>query len=460
MDRFSKASKGKKLCTVIAVYLGFFATIFFASAASIFLPAAGMEIGNVEYYSLSPNVSSLVSSVIPPVLGFFAARCFKDKKRIYLVCSVIGIVGIAAMSMANSMWTLVALSAAVGLCTGCVMSLGIMSIGEMFADDGERAMYISLTGTVMAVCMITSGVLTGIVVDSLGWRFVPVLVWPLILLGTILFAVGADPDTDEPVDMGGSVDILSMAGLFLFLGSLIVILSMQSIVPVGSAPFYVFFVLLVVGLVLLVMGIRSRGDAALIPLSLLKSKTFDLMFFSFILNVASSMAFFIFLPYFLQMYAGVSATVAGLVMTVLNIPGVFLGVVIGNMVGKSGSCRSAVLLFGPFRIVAMAVLAFFVTPEMPVWIYFVLSFLNGFTSAVGSSAYTTGAQVQLEPELRAMGIPTLSMANGLGGIIGTAASTLFIGQGIVEGFKPALIVAIVMAALSILLALPLKPLDE
>ena len=42
MDRFSNASKGKKLCTVIAVYLGFFATIFFAAAMSIFLPAAGM----------------------------------------------------------------------------------------------------------------------------------------------------------------------------------------------------------------------------------------------------------------------------------------------------------------------------------------------------------------------------------------------------------------------------------
>ena len=69
MDRFSNASKGKKLCTVIAVYLGFFATIFFAAAMSIFLPAAGMVLLALTKEQCGVDIMAKVKEMVRAALG-------------------------------------------------------------------------------------------------------------------------------------------------------------------------------------------------------------------------------------------------------------------------------------------------------------------------------------------------------------------------------------------------------
>ncbi|WP_411681343.1 MFS transporter [Clostridium thailandense] len=457
MDKFVNVSKAKKLMFVIGVYLGIFATISIATADATFLPAAAKEIGGMDYWPIATTVSGLISAVFMPILGAIAIRSFSNKKMQLIVAMIVGAVALATNIFASSMLILIISRAFVGYATGCVLSVGFMGIGEMYSDEKERGKYLALSGTIMAICMLFASVVAGLIIDHAGWRYVQLYHIPFFILGIIFVAAGPNLQNEEKSSFKVAPDFLGILGFSLFLGGFLFALSLgNSLVPWGTPLNLVFFAALVVGLVILIAAIAKKKERALIPLNVLKNRNFDLLFGSYAANVMSSMVIFIFLPTFIMFVQHQAATLAGIVMLVLNIPGIILGAVLGKVIVKTGTVKGSVLLISLGRVIALLLLALVVTASSPIWLMCVISFLAGMTSALGNSAFTTAGQIQLPRSLQAQAIPTLGVASGIGSILGTVICTTFISQGIVAGFVPCLWISIVVLAISMLLVLPLK----
>lgn len=457
MDKFSNVSKPKKLMFVIGVYFGIFAAISVATADATFLPAAANEIGGMGYWSIATTVSALLSTVSMPILGAIAVRSFSNKKMQLIVAMIVGILALVSNIFASNMLMLISSRAFVGYATGCILSVGFMGIGEMYSDEKERGRYLALSGTIMAICMLLASVVAGIIIDSAGWRYVQIYHIPFFILGIIFIAAGPNLQDEEKSSFKVKPDFLGIIGFSLSLGGLIFAMSLgNSLVPWGSPLNLVFFTAAVVGLIILIASIAKKKERALIPLNVLKNKNFNLLFGSYAANCMSAMVIFIFLPTYVMFVQQQSATVAGIVMLVLNIPGIILGAVFGRMIVKTGTVKGSVLIFSFGRVIALLLLALVVSVSSPVWLMCLISFLAGITSALGNSAFTTAGQIQLPRSLQAQVIPTLGVASGLGAILGTVICTTFISQGIVEGFAPCLWISIVVLAISMLLVLPLK----
>jgi MFS family permease len=370
---------------------------------------------------------------------------------------ILGGLALLTNMFATNMVMLIISRAFVGLTGGAAYSVGLMGIGQLYSDPKERGRYLALTGTIMAICMLLASIVTGLIVDMFGWRIVTVYHLLFFVLGVVFIIIGAKIPNEEASTHVVKADLTGIIGLALFLAGFNFALSLGSgLVPWGSPLNIVFFVALVVGLITLIVDIMRKRERALIPLNVLKNKNFLLLFGSYATNVISAMAFFIFLPYFVMYVMEQSATTAGIIMLVLNIPGVFMGAVFGKTIVKSGSVKSSVLICSIGRLVGMIMLALIVTASSPVWLMCIITFLAGFTSALGNSAFNTAGQIQLPRSLQAQAIPTLGMGAGVGAIIGTALCTTFISQGIAEGFIPCLWISCAVLVLSMLLVLPLK----
>ncbi len=460
MNPYQAAQPGKKLMSLIGVYIAVAVMVIMSGGDATMLPVAAKEIGGLDFYSLSQTLNGVIGVAMMPLYGYLIGKNPAIKRDLYSVSIFICALAVYCRTLAHSMWLIVILGLFLGAAAPAIFVVGYSLIRDMY-DIKKAGTYLGITGTMMAVGMLVGPTGTGLLIDASGWRSINYVTGSLYLISVILVFFGVKVSKEDAKSMGvssGAFDVPGAVALIVFLGGIILTLSLGStFAPFGGLLSNCLIGVAVAALIVLVLIIRKKKNSAILPVLVLKDRnTLCLTGINLLANF-SVMAIFFFLPMYVIYVMKQSSAAAGLSITCFSILGLFLGPVFGRMIGKSGNARTIMIITTLFRIVLTACFIFIVKASTPIWIVYVIMSISGIFSSSGSVVPAVAPQIQVKPEIRQLGNSIIQVGANLGSGIGIAIYTMVIGvAGIEKGFPIACSVALGSAVLLLLISLPLQ----
>jgi EmrB/QacA subfamily drug resistance transporter len=300
---------GRALRTVfIALMLGMFLAALDQTIVSTALPTIVGDLGGLNHLSWVVTSYLLASTVTTPIYGKLGDMY--GRKPVFLAAIVIFLVGSMLAGLSQSLDQLIGFRALQGVGAGGLMVSAQAIIADI-VPPRERGRYMGLIGSVFAVASVAGPLLGGFFVDQVSWRWVFYVNMPIGALA-ILIVISKlhlhTPQTHHRIDyLGASLLTGGVAALILLTtwGG--------NQYPWGSPT---IIGLAIAGVALLVAFIWQEHHAAepLLPLGLFRSSVFSV---ASAMGMTIGMAMFgaiIFIPLYLQLVYGVSATSSGLRM--------------------------------------------------------------------------------------------------------------------------------------------------
>ena len=294
------------------------------------LPRIVGDLGGLGMMTWLTTAYMLASTTIVPVAGKLAD--LMGRKSIYLAGLIIFIIGSALCGAAQTMEQLIWFRGLQGIGGGIMMPMAMIIIGDIFTG-AQRAKWQGVFGAIFGLASILGPQVGGWIVDSMNWHWVFFINLPVGILAMILISIGLKGQHTKKVakiDYGG---VVTMSGGVV---SLLLALSFGGTeYPWGSWQILGLFSLSAVLLTLFIL-IEGRAEEPILPLSLFKNKTFNVLNGIGFLMAVGMFGAIMFVPLFMQGIIGVSATESGTVMTPMMISMIIASIGGGQLVHKIG----------------------------------------------------------------------------------------------------------------------------
>lgn len=465
MNAFQTAPSGKKTLTVAGIYIGLLASLIHSSSLATVLPVAAQEIGGMDIYPLASMIGGILGVIAMPLYAFLGAKNPAVKRILVVISLCAGIVVLLTRALTSSMMFIVIMSIPYSLVSTGLFVIGYSMIRDMY-DQKQAGIYLGFVGTMMSIGMLVGPVITGFLIDTLGWRAVCHVIWVGMAVAALLIFTGVKVTKEQVKDMARDINFDLPGTLFLavFLACFILPLSFgRNYIPFGTPLNYLLLVLAVISVVALAMVIRKKGADAIVPAPALKDKTTVILFGCNFLLIGSSMAVYFFIPSYIIYVLEQSALFATVASAMMGVLGVFMGPILGRSIAKSGNARSVLTSGTIVRIAVTLAFIFLLKPGTSIYLVWVLMFIAGFYNVQQTVTFSAAPQIQIRPDIRIQSNAVIQMAQTLGSVVGMVVYNFIISDpnlGIVNGLPIAFWVAIGTAAVALILGLFLKKLPE
>jgi EmrB/QacA subfamily drug resistance transporter len=317
------------------------------------LPTIVGELGGVEHLSWVVTAYLLTSTASTPLYGKISD--LYGRRRIFQAAIVIFLIGSVLSGIAQNMLQLVLFRGIQGVGGGGLMALAFAIIGDVVSPR-ERGRYTGYMGATFALSSVAGPLLGGFFVDNLSWRWVFYINLPLGILALVVTSsVLKLPFTTRRhrIDFeGAALLVLGVSCLLLAL--------------VWGGNEYEWTSSVIVGLLVvgaLVTGLfmvwESRAPEPILPLRLFRDDTFRLgSAMSFLLG-CGMFGGITFLPLFLQIVTGASATESGLLLIPMMAGVLFTSVLSGRVIARTGRYK-----VWPFAGCALAAIGMYLLSTM------------------------------------------------------------------------------------------------
>lgn len=327
---------------IFGLLMAIFLSAVDGTIVSTALPTIVGELGGLDQltwvvtsYFVTSTVAALLIGKISDIYG---------RRPIFILSVVAFLIASALAGLSQTMTQLVAFRALQGVGGGGLQALAFIIIGDILSPR-ERGRYMGwFTGT-FALSGLIGPLLGGLIVDSglLGWRWIFYLNLPLGLITLIVVARYLRLPTrraDVRIDWLGGV-LLSIG-----VGALLVAASIGGDQVAWSSPPIV--VLAVAGLLGVALFIRQelRTPNPILPLRLFGNDIFRIGMSLAFVSGAAVMSANIFLPLFLQVVSGASATMSGLLLAPMMLGMTGASIIAGRRITKTGTYRHLIRI-GP-----------------------------------------------------------------------------------------------------------------
>lgn len=272
---------------------------------------------------------------------------------------------------------------------GAILISNTMAIIGILFPPADRAKYGSFVTAASGIASLVGPVLGGLITDHLTWRWVFFVNIPLsiIALAIIIFAFPSYKAAKEHrrIDYAGAVvmiiALIPMLLAFTWGGGDYVWNSVQII---GMLVFAV--------IMLVTFGVvESKADDPIIPLSLFKNSVFNLSALEMFLFNGVMIAVTTFIPLFLQVVKGLSASQSGALITPMMFS-LMAGVAISGLI-ISKSCKYKILSIAGFLIMGLGtVMLLFLNINSDNSLIVISMILMGLGIGVAMAIYNVTAQ--------------------------------------------------------------------
>ena len=370
----------------------------------------------------------LSTASVIPVTGWAVDR-FGQRATWMMALGLFGL-GSLLCATAWSIESLIAFRVITGLGSGMVLPL-VMTVLVQAAGPQRLGRAIGLLSVPIQIAPAMGPVLGGLVLDSLGWRWIFLVSIPLVVLAMILGVRGVergDPRASE------WLDVLGLALLSPGIATMLYGLSVLG--DVRFAPVFVGVgLLLIAGFAVHSLRRRSGGPAPVIDLRLFGDVLFRLgamLMFVFGLCIWAGMFL---LPLFFQQVQGTSALTAGLLMAPMAAGVALVNLFVGPIADRSGP---RYLVVGGLLVGAVATAPFALAgPDTSQTLLASAMFVRGLGLGTAMVPMLATAYRRLPSDQVPRASSALNVTQRLGAAVGTAALALLLSSLLAGGTVPA-----------------------
>ncbi len=314
------------------------------------IPNIVRELGGMQALSWVFIIYSLAATVTIPIVGKLSD--LYGRKYFYVGGISLFLVGSALCGLAGTGWLdqiftkltggphdmlqLIAFRGVQGLGAGTMMANGMAIIGDLF-DLRERGRYQGLIGASFGLASVIGPALGGWLTDNLSWRWIFYVNIPIGLV-TLAVLIAAMPKPqhgrEHKIDWWGSVALTS--GLV----PLLLALNWGGEKYAWDSPsMFVLYGIAAVGL--LVFGfIERRQSEPIIDLALFRDRGFSSSMLALFFSGAGMFGSIMFLPLFLQVVGGRSASSSGALLMPMMIAIVSGSILTGQLITRTGRYKA------------------------------------------------------------------------------------------------------------------------
>lgn len=377
------------------------------------LPTITGDLGGLNHLSWVVTAYLLASTVSTPLYGKLGD--LYGRKRLFQISIVVFLIGSALCGLSQSMFQLIVFRAIQGLGAGGLFVLAQAITAEIVAPR-ERGKYQGYFGAVFGAASVGGPLVGGFLTDEISWRWVFYVNLPVGLIALVVTALvlPASPRHGNP-----QVDYLGSAVLTAAISAVVLFSTWGGTQYEWDSPTMVALGAGAVLLLVLLVPIERRAPEPIVPIHLFRSRAF---------NVASSVSFIIgvamfgaisFLPLFLQVVNGASATNSGLLLLPLMVGLLGSSIASGQVISRTGRYKvfpvtgCAVATVGLYLLSTMGT----ATSQGTVTVYMVILGIG-----LGLTMQTLVLSVQNSVRISELGVATSSVSffRSMGGAIGVA----------------------------------------
>jgi len=379
-------------------------------------------VGELDGVDLMPWVITsyiLTSTIVMPLYGRVGDQI--GRRSLLVAAILLFMVGSVIGAVAENIYVLIIGRGVQGLGGGGLMLLSQAIIADV-VPARDRGKYMGIMGSVFAVSSVAGPLLGGWLTEGPGWRWAFWMSMPLGVLA--LFAAWKFmklpkhlDDAKPRIDHSGMA-LVSIATTCLVLAST----WGGSQYEWGSPMIVGLFAGAAVTGALFVWN-ESKAAEPIIPLHLFKDRNFNLTTTAGLLTGVAMFGVLGYLPTYLQMSTGVSATAAGLLMTPMMGAMLITSVVSGIYVSRTGTYKWLPIVGSMFMALAMALMST-MTVESPVWVLCIYIAILG--TGLGTSMQLLVLIVQNSFPTREVG--TATAANNYFRQVGASLGSAIVGN--------------------------------
>jgi EmrB/QacA subfamily drug resistance transporter len=333
---------------VLAVYGALMVTLFFAALDQTIvvtaLPRIVADLGGLTSYSWIVTAYMLALTVTVPLYGKLVD--VHGARGPFIGAIVLFLVGSALCGAAQTMPQLVAFRVVQGVGAGGLVPLALSTVGGL-VPPRERGRYQGLIGATFAAAAVGGPPLGGVIVDSIGWRWIFFVNLPLAALALVAIWVAMPREArrhERSIDWLGAA-VLAAATAALLLG-----------LVWGGHEFLwssaeVVGVLVASGVLLAAFALLERRvPETILPFQILRNRTAGVATLALALLGMTILGTIVYVPLFVQGVLDRSATSAGVIVVPFMLSAVSASVASGWWVSRTGRYKAN-------AVVGLAVLA-------------------------------------------------------------------------------------------------------